>query len=421
MDLTPDQFEQYGVASGKLSILLEGNNQRETLLIGNKVETAPDTLLGPQVYARIIRFPTVFTIPAFQLDRLYEPQVLLRERRILDFRGRIPQEIRIREQDRELSLQKPENGAWQFLRKNEEGEFRPEKADQPLLDFIVDYLDRIRVLEFVMDAPTQEDLNRFGLNSPIQEITILNPGEQTLLIGGLAGEDGLYAQKKGEPFVYKIPDMLLDWITSDPLFYRDRVLQKLPSGAHIQSISWGEADSDTHKVQWLFNGQDTSSEKEKEESPLKNRTAQLLRDMEVDRYISETFTKELRTGAQIIPWTQKLSITWSLRGGSDTNQVSRTFYFSPKAQNGVQYGGSPELDVVFTLTPVWVELLESLQDHYTPVEPQFGAPPGEAPRDPQVSPPPLPSPEQSESDTPIAEGIPPPSTKRNKQQFSNDN
>src|SRR5690606_20332671 len=126
LDLTPDQFEQYGVASGKLSILLEGNNQRETLLIGNQVENEAYALQGPHVYARITRFPTVFIIPSFQLDRLYEPQVLFRERRILDFKGRIPNEIRIREQDRELSLQKPENGAWQFLRKNDAGEFRPE-------------------------------------------------------------------------------------------------------------------------------------------------------------------------------------------------------------------------------------------------------------------------------------------------------
>jgi hypothetical protein len=389
LDLTPDQFEQYGVASGKLSIQVEGDNQKETLLIGNKVENN-NSLQGPHVYARVTRFPTVFIIPTFQMDRLYEPQVLLRERRILDFRGRIPNEIRIREQDRELSLQKPENGAWQFLRKNDEGEFRPEKADQPLLDFIVDYLDRIRVLEFVMDAPTQEDLNRFGLHAPIQEVTILNPGEQTLLIGALAGEDGLYAQKKGEPFVYKIPDMLLDWITSDPLFYRDRILQRLPSGAHIQSISWGKTDSDSAKIEWQLNGQGSgqaSTEEPSEgEALLKSRMAQLLRELEVDRYISETFPKELRVGNQTIPWEQKLTMTWSLRGGNDANQVSRTFYFSPKTADGAQYGGSPELDVVFTLTPAWVELLESLQDRYTPANPEFGPPPGEAPRDPFVSP-----------------------------------
>ncbi len=53
LDVTPDAFEQYGVANGKLSILLEGNNRRETLLIGNKVEATNTTDLVEHVYARL--------------------------------------------------------------------------------------------------------------------------------------------------------------------------------------------------------------------------------------------------------------------------------------------------------------------------------------------------------------------------------
>ncbi len=323
----------------------------------------------------------------------------MRERRILNFNGRSPIEIRIVEGNKSLNLQKQENGQWQFLRKNEQGEFTPEKADQPLLDFIVEFLDRTQVMEFVLDAPTQEDLVRFGLSSPMMEITLSNPGEQTLLIGSLAGEDGLYAQKKGELFVYKITDSLLDWITADALFYRDRILQRLPSGIQIQSITWGEVDSASPPVQWQFNGDSTPINET--ETALRNRTVELLREMEVERYLSENFQTEIRNNQ----WKDKLSITWSLRGGADTSKVNRSFYFSSLSNSGIQYGGSPELDVTFILTPEWIQLLEALQDHYRPAKPVLGPPPGEQTPDPLVegsktdvpSLPPAAPPESSES------------------------
>lgn len=404
LNIAPEQFAEYGVDNGQLIVRLEGNNRSEQLLIGNPVE---DSSIIPQVYARIARFPTVFTIAARQVRSLSDPQTNLREKRILDFQGRPPHELSIRQGDRELDLRKQENGNWQFLQKSSSGEFHPEKAERSLLEFLVDYLNRLEVVQFVLDAPMQEDLERFGLLQPNLEITLKDPGNQTLLIGNLTEDDGLYAQKKGEPFVYKISDELLDWVTSNPLFYRDRILQKLPSGAQIQSLTIRSQNKEEPWLSWNFGEELSNGAKP---SILQEKTLDLVREFRVERYIEENYWSEYKEDLETTtPWPLHLVITWSLRGG-DATQVTRNYYFSELTSEGVQVGSSPELNMTFYLTREWIDLIESLQNTYHKEEPELGDAPGRVERNPLVeetpaAPTPAPE-EKEESPQPEPETVP---------------
>lgn len=398
LNVKPENFADYGVENGRLTVRLEGNNRSELLLIGNPVD---EESVLPQVYARLSSFPTVFTIAARQIQRLKEPQTNLREKRILDFQGRPPHELTIRQRNEEVSLRKQENGNWQFLQKSSSGEFHPEKAERSLLEFVVDYLNRLEVMEFVLDAPSQEDLEKFGLTHPRLEIHMSDPGEHSLIIGGFVDGDGLYAQKKGDPFVYKIADELLEWVTADSLFYRDRILQKLPSGAQIQSLSLASSPESPPWFSWNFNEEQANGQKL---STLQEKTLDLVREFRIQRYIEESYWQEFQPeegGA--VPWPLHLTVTWSLRGG-DSSQVTRNFYFSEVTGTGVQIGTSPELDMTFLLTKEWIDLLNSLTNKYKPEQPALGDQPGHAERNPVVEaskPPPssTPQPEHSDDET----------------------
>lgn len=405
LNVAPENFADYGVENGRLSVRLEGNNRSELLLIGHPVEEAG---VLPQVYARLSSYPTVFTIAARQIQRLKEPQTNLREKRILDFQGRPPHELTIRQRDQEVSLRKQENGNWQFLQKSSSGEFHPEKAERSLLEFVIDYLNRLEVMEFVLDAPSQEDLEKYGLVHPRLEIHLSDPGEHALIIGGFVDGDGLYAQKKGEPFVYKITGELLEWVTADSLFYRDRILQKLPSGAQIQSLSLSTPSDDTPWFSWNFNEEQVNGE---EPALLQEKTLDLVREFRIQRYVEESYWEEFKAeGGELVPWPLHLTVTWSLRGG-DSSQVTRNFYFSKVTGAGVQVGTSPELDMTFLLTKEWIDLLKSLTDQYKPEQPVLGEQPGHAERKPVVeastpSSSPTPQPEHSDDETDSPSEVP---------------
>ena len=226
------------IAEPRIRITIEGNDRRETLLIGGDgpVKNGMRTY-----YAMREDRPVVVTVPAEPFDQLLQAQRDLRER---DFLKLEPDaltglEIRRGENASSLELKRLETGAWQVVDADDSGKPSVIAADAEVVNRLLLNLDRIEALDFVSDVPSQSDLEAYGFIDPSWTLRFEDKAgtERVLLVGAetrlASGRSVLYMKLEDERFVYAVTsDVTRLWIT-DALFYRNRDLQNLGNAIRI--------------------------------------------------------------------------------------------------------------------------------------------------------------------------------------------
>ncbi len=358
--------EVTGLGNPVLRVTLQGNQRRQTLMVGSPVGEGQPGL----AYAKLEENPTVFTVQAEPLLALRNAVETLRERRFVEFEPSKVTSLRIAQGDFSLLLQKLETGAWQVVEKD--GALAPKAADAEVMQTLLHDLRNLEAVRFVTDAPAEADMARFGLNAPLRAVQIAVEGvaqPRTLLIG-MGREKGekleLFAKMADSPTVYAVSPALLDQLRLTPLHYRTRMLIQQPAGARVQGLKLTDLKSGKVLMEESIDPEKTTWPVFLERQPPARRNALLdvldsVRKLEVEAYLRNEFVQDFQLDKdRPAPWRYKLEATVHLPG-SDRVQVERVEIFLTERLGGrLQIGGSPQAQMIFTLRQKLIDALHVL-------------------------------------------------------------
>lgn len=347
-----------GLDAPKASITLYGNNREQTLLVGNPDPSAQGDLT---YFAQLEGRPTVFTIPGEPIDALRDAQQALRKRNFFEFDLQAADSIRLSEGTTELRLQKLETGDWQVMGESDASESEPERADTAIVSNLLSDLNQLRAIEFVMDAPSPSELGQLRFNTPRRKLQVEFPDSDPLilLLAHPEGEETrLFAQAGQAPFVYEVERRsMLELLNLNPLHYRNRVLEQLPTSAEVIQISL----KPNNREPIVFNLDDTASENlnsPKDLSPDQTNALKILTEFfkrfEIKNYLSTRFDPE---GYESTPWQVDLIATILLPDGNSGREITRRYRITDRLSGMRQIGGSPEHHCAFELKQ---ELIDAL-------------------------------------------------------------
>jgi len=288
LHLNPDEMT--------MRITLEGNNRRETLVLGarahgpasppaaaadptasnNNPTTPPDT---EWYYAKLDeKNPTfIVSVPTVLLKSISTAQETLRDRQILDFDPATVTGVTVSAAGQpDVSLQRlestsanPLTAAWQIVRTTDRGP-QTIAADREGVERLLRRLSELSAKEFISDAPVETALENFGFNRPARRIRIMlptppaavaptpsasgiagpapslaAPAPSLVVLLGIGEDHRIYAKLESPNYVYLVSEDTLSQIPIDPLSYRERVLRDLPPGANITAIKLTDLSAQT--------------------------------------------------------------------------------------------------------------------------------------------------------------------------------
>lgn len=364
-----------GLTTPDLQITLIGNNRRETLLIGNKVESTPTNTAASdpaqdetvEYYARMEDKTPIFTV-ALRVklhETLISAQESLRDTRVLDIEPSnittislsAPNQPQVTLQRLESSTPNQATASWQVVRHNGERGPQTYPADRELVETLLQKLTQLTAERFVDDAPSASALEDFGFNRPAREITLTRSQAgsvgttTTLQIGASPGtEPTTYAKLLTQNYIYRVSNSILRDTPVSALAYRDRLIRELPSGAQITGLKLTDLTHNTVLLETSLPIPETAN-KETSLKPERRKAiedlATQLRSLRAQRFLRDEFTNTITVNGEERPWRYRLDTTLSLVGGSGVQTGNSTLYFSERAGASLQFTGSPDLALVF--------------------------------------------------------------------------
>lgn len=391
-ELNATDMERTGLNAPSLRITLEGNLRKETLLIGNPVPPktnaatnatakADGTAPEQEYFAKIEDKTVVFTvsIPQSLLDDLRSAQEKLRDPHVLDFDPATVTAVSITAPNETgLTLQQlvPGTAPWQVVVRIDGQAPLTIPADSGIVDELLQKLHLLTKTEFLSDAPSASDLERYGFNRPDREISLSlstgggprgsDPSTLTLQIGVSPDQPGkAFARVTTLPFIYQIVPDILDATPVLARHYRQRTLRTLPDGARIQGLSLTEKATGTPiYVKQLDEAQSTwdkavASESEPRRKAIGTILTQLhtLRAKEFTADIFSPDHAETPQGPR--PWKYRLDLNFSFAGGNGPGQnPTSTLFLTDRLGGNTQVAGTAEFGgAVFEITQ---DLLDAL-------------------------------------------------------------
>jgi hypothetical protein len=397
-------------ASPAFRITIEGNNRRETLLLGTPVPvppaapaapnpslppTAPPPLAIPKTqdyYAQIEGRPALFTvaIPSGEKslkETLDRAQETLREKRVLDFDPRAVTAITLKAPNTPgeptLTLQRLEAPAnsvdlapWQIIRR-EPGTSAPQTvpADRALVQRLLEQLRLLSAQVFASDAPTAADLERWGFARPEREISLTltpQPGlpaqsaaakPPLVLKLGLANPPDLYAYASvsGAAFVYAVsPDLLRLETTVNASAWRERLIRELPAGARIVALKLTDLANSKSLLDLTLDEAGNLPPNTPEAKPIAAVLAG-LRSLRAKNFPQDGYTEKVPLLGEERPWRYRLDATLALPGAvAGAPAPVTSLFFSERFGGTLQVAGSEEFNTVFELEQPLVDALWAL-------------------------------------------------------------
>jgi hypothetical protein len=357
-----------GLDSPTMEITVQGNRRRQTLFLGTT-----DSAAGQRAYfARLEDNPTVFTVPASVFDSLRSAQEDLRQRNFVQFNPALVSGIALSQENQSIRLQKLETGDWQIIQTNETGDVQTLRADSGLITDLLQRLLELRAASFVADAPSNEEIARFGFERPRRSVRLTRAGETLLELVLAHPEDEnerLYA-KTDASFVYEVRRReLLDLLPLNTMHYRDRVMERSPAAAIIENIELVAIANDTVLINEAIQpGSQTWPLylEDKYEMPIAEALLGIidyLRRPRADRYIHDSFLPENQLNPEKHrPWTYRLNYSLRLPGGENGRTEARSIFFSERLGGTLQAASSEAFNATFFIPPHLIELLEHFID-----------------------------------------------------------
>jgi|UniRef100_UPI0040495DF1 hypothetical protein len=358
--------------NASLRITIEGNNRRETLILGNEIGTTAinesvNTTTGQTSNTPDIEFnamlegkSTLFTVslPAPLIYALRNAQVVLRETKVLEFDPATVTTITLSAPNQsDLTLQKleggsqttgPENSNWQIVRRDTQGGPQTQTADGKVINNLLDKLRLLSAEKFIGDAPSDADLENWGFNRPEREISLtVGRGAATntikLQIGVSSDRDGkAYARLGNARFVYLVAADVIERTLPYPLTYRQKMLREIPAAAKFSALSITDLKTNTKILEQTIDQENPGNAAL--QTVFKN-----LRTLQASNFTKVGFPELLIVAGEERPWRYLLDATITLPGGGGEQTESLKLFFTERVGGNMQYAGSPELAVVFEI------------------------------------------------------------------------
>lgn len=404
-----------GVDKPSLRVTLEGNNRRETLLLGKPYPVDPAFKADPanpatSFYASMEGRSQVFvtSIPSAKdglLDTLRSPQETLRDTRILEFDPASVTSISLAApgQPEPLVLRRDESSVWRIVRT---GGATALPADAKLVNTLLQRLALLTAVPhvkdaspFLRDAPSDAEVENYGFNLPQREITLTlaapsgasvpsAPARIVLQLGVSSANGGtVQARVTSQPFIYAVAGDTLNDFPVAPAYYRERVLRTLLEGTRITALSLkandAPADQPALVSLTLPDGKswdDTlAAEPDARRDALKT-VLDGLSTLRAKQFVSDTYTETTLVDGKPAPWKYTLEATLALAGGTST---VTSLQVAERSGGGTQLAGSKEFGLVFSLEQPLLDALWTLtyaaRDPGPPAAAVPAAQPGDAP------------------------------------------
>jgi hypothetical protein len=363
-------------AAPTLRITLEGNNRRETLVLGTELGTTaiaeaatgsgtsgPTAQPDIEFSASLEGKSAVFTvaIPGVLLDALRNAQEVLRETRILDFEPAGVTGLTLGAPNQpELILQRdpaaPADAPWQLVRRDAAQGPQTQPADRKVVERLLEQLSLLSAQKFQSDAPSDADLENWGFNQPEREVTLTLAGapntSRTLKLQiGLTTprDDRAYARLAGERFIYTVDPAILKETTVSPLDYRERLLRELPATAKLTTLKLTDLTDGSVVVERAL-------AEEPAGTPLQALAAQ-LRTLRVRRFVQDGFVEKMAAGGEERPWRYRLEATVDLPAGTGVQTETETWFFTERVAGTLQLAGSEKYSATFEIEQALLDAL----------------------------------------------------------------
>ena len=210
VDENPTNLNDYGLSNPRIEIEFKGAGDKDSrkLLIGDKSPT------GGDLFAKRNDEKKVFLIPAFQETALNRTTFDLREKAVLKFDREKVDGIDVTAGGKALAVAK-DGGEWKITKPVQT------RADFGSVEGLVGRLGSVQMKSMVTENAAPADLKKYGLDKP--EATVnLNAGSAraTLLVGGKAADNTVYARDASKPSVVTVESALLDDLKKSADDYR---------------------------------------------------------------------------------------------------------------------------------------------------------------------------------------------------------
>jgi len=214
IDENPTSLNDYGLSNPRIEVDFKatGDKDYRRLLVGEKSPT------GADLFAKRNDEKKVFLIPAMQETTFNRTTFDLREKVLLKFDREKVDALDVTAGGKTLAIAK-DGGDWKITKPV------ATRADFGAVEGLVGRLQTAQMKSIVADEAAPVDLKKYGLDKP--EATVnLNAGSAraTLLIGGKAADNTVYARDASKPAVVTVESALIDDLKKGADDYRRKDL-----------------------------------------------------------------------------------------------------------------------------------------------------------------------------------------------------
>lgn len=374
-----------------LRLTLEGNNRQETLYFGEEVPLPPGkpnaAPAAPrkevELYAQLEGRAALFTVvvPVSLLETLRNAQETLREKRFLEFDPAAVVAVTlaapVQPNQAPVTLQRLETTAgqtrdaepWQVVHRSDPAQ-APQTlpADSGAIRRLLQRLSLLNADTFKSDAPSTSDLEEWGFNRPVREVTLTFAGNTpplVLRLGTDAARSVHYARvgTATEPgaSIYTVTPDILEELPLAPSAWRNRTVgEPLPPAARIAALKLTDLGENRVLAEHAFDptGKPTTPPRDPQAVAA---VLAALRHLRAKDFVPGGFADKIFAGGEDRAWRFQLDATILLPGGAGQEQT-RTFtlLLTERLGGSQQFAGSKELDLVFALEQPLVDALWSL-------------------------------------------------------------
>lgn len=210
VDENPANLNDYGLSNPRIEVDFKaaGDKDYKKLLIGEKSPT------GADLFAKRNDEKKVFLIPAFQESTFDKKTFDLRDKTLITFDRDKVDAVDIVASGKGIDFAK-DGGDWKITKPV------AAKADFGSVEGLIGKVQTAQMKSIVSAAPTPEDLKKYGLDKPQATVELgAGSSKATLLVGGKADDNTVYARDASKPAVVTIDKSLADDLAKGADDYR---------------------------------------------------------------------------------------------------------------------------------------------------------------------------------------------------------
>ena len=211
VDENPSDLKEYGLDQPRIEVSFKADGQQHTLFIGQK--TPP----GSDLYAKRANDNKVFLIQSYLESNFNKKAFDLRDKTAVKVERDKLDAVEIATPERTIRFTKP-SGEWQL------GEPLQGRADFSAIEGLVSRLTSLQMKAIAADVEGP-DAKKYGFDKPAATVRFgTGSAQATLVVGGSAEKDTVYAKDLSRPGVFTVESSILEELKKDPSEYRQKDL-----------------------------------------------------------------------------------------------------------------------------------------------------------------------------------------------------